>query len=748
MEKPTAKDIALLKSRPETAAQFDEIFGKGMAAKLVPQSADSATFGYYPQMGSKRAGKSEESANKYVGAATRGMAAPLVGAVAGTPFGPAGQLVGSMAVPVGDALNALINMILLGGEQLTGKDLPRLQMLSKTVQDAMTSAGVAKPETTGQRMVEAGFGALGGTGAAVSSLPNIARQSATPMVREMATRMAVNPTQQLATSIPAGAISQLVAEKAQPYVGDIPASVLGLVAGVPIGAMGMQTKARPVEPLTFAEQRNAAMAGKAKVLGFTDELGLTPAQAGAGKTAQLFEAVASTLPFSSSQFTKKFNLQADYAEKVLNQIANMYGGMPSAPDVAFSGGAKAVRQAADMNVNRIGESIKNVSSQSDIVLAEVPKFRQDVMKARELLSSLPPSVRKEPLFKSFEEFYFGAKNEALEKQVQAALDDSGLKPTNPNYKQFGDKIRQELINSGTPEYSYQGYEQKGFISGADYQDQRKLFSDLAFEKRGSKIGDAFRQLRDALDDARDVSFKNQGLDAEVTKLKNLRSSYGDAVNLNQRFSNAKDSTIVKTIANNESGAAEQIIPLLDEDGKLMLARGVLADIKLGSLNNAGDLDITKFGKNIIKTDERSPSTLPSIFGQEPASQMVALADVAQSALKPKIGSSQTTERATMANMLTSGPAKIAGILGGTTAMGVPLAAGAASLGIPPVLTKAYLSPAVQNFYERLNITEPLLNYMASPAEATQMFAASPQGLLGLAPDLRYRLDLTGMANPD
>ncbi len=409
MEKPTAKDIALLKSRPETAAQFDEVFGKGMAAKLVPQSAESATFGYYPQMGNKRAGRSEESASKYVGAATRGMAAPLVGAVAGTPFGPAGQLVGSMAVPVGDALNALINMILIGGEQLTGKDLPRLQMLSKTVQDAMTSAGVAKPETTGQRMVEAGFGALGGTTAALASLPRIARESATPMAREIATRMAVNPTQQLATAIPAGATSQLVAEAAQPYVGDIPASMLGMAAGIPVGAMGMQTKARTPEPLTFAEQRNAAMAGKAKVLGFTDELGLTPAQAGAGKTAQLFEAVASTLPFSSSQFTKKFNLQADYAEKVLNQIANMYGGMPSAPDVAFSGGAKAVRQAADMNVNRIGESIKNVSSQSDIVLAEVPKFRQDVMKARELLSSLPPSVRKEPLFKSFEEFYFGAK---------------------------------------------------------------------------------------------------------------------------------------------------------------------------------------------------------------------------------------------------------------------------------------------------------------------------------------------------
>ena len=318
MEKPTAKDIAYLKAHPESASQFDEIFGKGLSARLVPQSADAATFGLYPQMGAQRAGRSEESANKYVGAATRGLAVPLVGAVAGTPFGPAGQLAGSMAVPVGDALNALVNMILIGGEQLTGKDLPRLQMLSKTVQDAMTGAGVAKPETTGQRMVEAGFGALGGTGAAISSLPSIARQAATPMTRELAARMAVNPAQQLATSVPAGAVSQLVAEKAQPIVGDIPASVLGMAAGLPVGAMGMQTKARPVEPLTFAEQRNAAMAGKAKVLGFTDELGLTPAQVGAGKTAQLFEAVASTLPFSSSQFTKKFNLQADHAERVLN----------------------------------------------------------------------------------------------------------------------------------------------------------------------------------------------------------------------------------------------------------------------------------------------------------------------------------------------------------------------------------------------------------------------------------------------
>jgi hypothetical protein len=97
-------------------------------------------------------------------------------------------------------------------------------------------------------------------------------------------------------------------------------------------------------------------------------------------------------------------------------------------------------------------------------------------------------------------------------------------------------------------------------------------------------------------------------------------------------------------------------------------------------------------------------------------------------------------------MLTSGPAKTVGILTGSAAMGVPVAATAASLGFPALATKAYLNPAVQNFYQRMNITEPLLNYMASPAEATQMFAASPQGLLGLAPDLPYRIDINGVGN--
>jgi hypothetical protein len=79
-------------------------------------------------------------------------------------------------------------------------------------------------------------------------------------------------------------------------------------------------------------------------------------------------------------------------------------------------------------------------------------------------------------------------------------------------------------------------------------------------------------------------------------------------------------------------------------------------------------------------------------------------------------------------------------------MGVPLAAGAASLAIPPLLTKAYLSPTVQSLYERMNVVDPLLNYMRAPINPMLEYAASPN-LLYSAPQIPY-IELRGMAQPD
>jgi hypothetical protein len=432
------------------------------------------------------------------------------------------------------------------------------------------------------------------------------------------------------------------------------------------------------------------------------------------------------------------------AEGIFGKIANMFGGLPQDPSVAYSGGASAVRSAAQRNVNKIGSGIREIASQSDINLADAPKFQDGILNARKMLQSLPPAMRKDPLFESFEQFYFGAKNEALDAKVASAMAETGMKPTNPNFNAFADKVRQQLIDAGEPEFSFQGYAQKGTLPGADYQDQRQLFGDLAFQKRGTKVGDAFRSLRDALDNARDDSFKAQGLEDQLTKLKDLRASYGSAKELSERFATAADKTVLNTITSNKDNFSKVLLPLLNEQEKQLLAQGVLSDIHTSALNNAGDLDITKFGKNVIKANKEAPITFDQIFGAPVATQLVDLADVAQTALKAKVPTSGTAERSAMINLLTSGPAKLAGIAAGSTAVGIPLATTAAALAGPAIASKAYLSPRVQNFYEGLNISDPLLNYLSNPVDPMLRYAASPN-LLNIAPEPEpFRMEIRGV----
>lgn len=725
-KQPTTKDISLLVSKPELADKFDEIYGEG-AAKAILAKAN-------PQF----EGKARSSADQYAGAVTRGLAAPMLGAAMGAPLGPVGMAAGALAFPAGDALSALVNSI-SGKQTMTAP--------SKMVQDLLTKAKVAESMSTGARMVESGVGALGGAASTLPGMARMAQTAVTPMGRAIAAQMAERPAAQLATAIPAGAMSQLAAEKVQPYGGDIGAMLAGMAAGVGTGAASMASADRAKQAMTNAQKRAAEIAAKAQGLGFEGETALTPAQAGTSKTAQIFEAAASTLPGSAGQFTRRYAAQSDLAENIFQKIAGMFGGIPQDPTVAFSSGAKAVKTAAQKNLDSIGSNIREVASKSDIQLDQVPNFQSGIMKAREMLKSLPPSLRKDPLFEGFEQFYFGAKNKELDVKVADAMAQTGMKPDNPNYKAFADKVRQNLIDSGEPEFSYQGYSQRGVLPGSDYQDQRQLFGDLAFKNKGTKIGEAFRSLRDALDDARDKTFRLNGMEDDAKRLKELRASYGDARDLNDRFSKSNDQTVVNTIVSNTNRLSDTILPLMDDAQKQSLAQAVLADINLSSLNNAGELDITKFGKNVIKSNEKTPMTFEQIFGKDGATQLVDLADVAQSALKAKVPTSGTAERSAMINMLTSGPAKVAGLAAGSTAVGVPLAATAAGLAGPAIASKAYLSPKVQGFYDRLNITDPLLNYLENPVDPMMRYAASPN-LLFTAPDVQepYRIDINGVGS--
>jgi hypothetical protein len=490
--------------------------------------------------------------------------------------------------------------------------------------------------------------------------------------------------------------------------------------------------------------RAADIAKKARELGFTGETALTPAQAGTGKMAQLFEATASTLPMSAGQFQKRYGAQADYAENIIRRIADQFGGMPTAPDAAFSSGAGAVKAAARRNVDTIGSQIRQVASQSDIDLNQVPNFRESISQARKLLDSIPPALRKDPLFESFEQFYFGKPNAELKTMVDGALQQAGIGPTNPNYRAMEANFRKQLIDSGIPEFEFLGHQQKGYIAGSDYQDQRALFGDLAFANKGTKIGEAFRSLRDALDNARDETFKQAGLEDQVTKLKELRGSYGAAKDLNKKIESASDKTAINYVTNNQDGFADKVIPLLKPDEKQSLSQAILADIQQSSLFPTGEIDITKFGRNVIKDVKASPTTLPKILGQEAATTLTDLAQVAQSALKAKVPTSGTAERTGMMGLLTSTPAKVgAAMAGGTAITGEPILGTTLALATPALATRAYLSPAAQNLYR--NIADPLINYAASPVDAMLRYAASPAGLLMSQDEEPYRIDLRGMA---
>jgi hypothetical protein len=733
-KQPTAKDVTLLMQRPDLASKFDEVYGAGAASKILSQQAAPA------QRPSAQQPAARPDEGSYTGAAIRGLAPALVGAGIGAPLGPVGMLAGSLAVPAADALTSLLNVATAGAEKITGDRYGRITPPSAAIQNLLTSLGVAPAQTTGQKMLESGVGALGGTAATLPGLARMAQTAATPIGRNIAQQMAARPTAQMAVAIPAGAAGRAAAESAA-GLGPVGQTLASMAASTAVGGAGM---AQRPQPTTSAQTRASTVAQKAQELGFMGETALTPGQAGTRKMAQLFEATASTLPLSAGQFQRRYGAQSDYAEQIIKRIADQFGGMPDAPDAAFSSGANAVRTAARRNVDTIGSDIRSIASQTDIDLSKVPDFQNSILKARQLLSSIPPALRKDPLFESFEQFYFGKPNEELKTMVASALERTGITPTSPNYKAMEANFSKQLVDSGVPEFEFLGYQQKGSIAGSDYQDQRALFSDLANNNKGTKVGQAFRALRNALDDARDQTFKQAGLEDQVTKLKELRSSYGAAKNLNKKIESASDKTAISYVSNNQDSFADKVIPLMKPDEKRSLSQAILADLQQSSLFPSGELDITKFGKNVIKDIKASPTTLPQILGSEAATTLTDLAQVAQSALKAKVPTSGTAERSGMMGMLTSMPAKAgAAMAGGAAITGEPILGSALALGTPALATKAYLSPTAQNLYR--NIVDPLVNYAVSPAMPMASYVASPAGLLASQEEEPYRIDLRNMA---
>jgi hypothetical protein len=226
--------------------EFPDSMSETEVNKAAKKLYDDATASEKPQKGTMA---------RTAEMVTRGMAQTVPGAVAGGAVGgPAGALVGSMALPIGDALNSLINMISGGVNKVAGTEIPQLQMPSQVTSRAMTQMGLVEPESRGERMIEAGAGGITSTLAQLPALMKLGQQAVSPVTREVSKRLAEAPKAQVAASAPAAATAQYVTEATgSPLAG----MIAGITTAAPFGATATRrAKGVPTQEQLAQESTN------------------------------------------------------------------------------------------------------------------------------------------------------------------------------------------------------------------------------------------------------------------------------------------------------------------------------------------------------------------------------------------------------------------------------------------------------------------------------------------------------------
>lgn len=174
---------------------------------------------------------------------TRGAAPAVTGAMAGGAVaGAPGALIGSMALPIGDVINQLVNLAASGVERVTGAELGRLGMPSQIVSQAMGRANFAEPTSTTERVVEAVGGGLGATGTQLPALARLVTEGEKAVTRNIARQAGQAPIAQTAATAPASAAGQYVTEATG-------SPLAGMIASMGVAApFGIRTRQGEVAP--------------------------------------------------------------------------------------------------------------------------------------------------------------------------------------------------------------------------------------------------------------------------------------------------------------------------------------------------------------------------------------------------------------------------------------------------------------------------------------------------------------------
>lgn len=175
----------------------------------------------------------KEEFDRGLGLTVRGFTPPITGAVLGSPFGPAGALAGSLALPAAELVTQAANVVLPQQYQIPSP--------ASAVENLLTKIGLPVPETMGERAIQAGGGALGGAYTQLGSLPYIAKTATTDLGRKIAETLSQSPGRQFAAAAPSAMAAQATAEA----TGSPEAGMLaGIITGAPFG-MGVRQQVGP-----------------------------------------------------------------------------------------------------------------------------------------------------------------------------------------------------------------------------------------------------------------------------------------------------------------------------------------------------------------------------------------------------------------------------------------------------------------------------------------------------------------------
>lgn len=325
------------------------------------------------------------------GLAARGAAPVATGAALGAPLGPPGMLAGALALPAAELATQAANVVLPQQYQIPSP--------ASAVENLLTRIGLPVPETMGERAIQAGGGALGGTAAQLATLPSVAKTATTELGRAVASQLAQQPGRQLAASVPAGMASQVVGEETGvPVLG----TIAGMAASAPfaIGVKPTQVEQIPsISQLKQLSSRLYKMSEDAGVVykpeAFQNFVGGLDLEAGAktgvfkGYSKREHQGITNVLADMKDELSKPQTLESlDSLRQSVLSVSMKQGANPQE------------KMIAGKIIDRIDKFIENTSGK--MLVKDDPKAIESLKEARALWKQAKKAEVLDDIFESAE----------------------------------------------------------------------------------------------------------------------------------------------------------------------------------------------------------------------------------------------------------------------------------------------------------------------------------------------------------